>query len=158
MEVTSRFMFRREFLLAGTSFFTLILTGCGTVLHPERRGQPAGPLDWKIVALDALGLVLFFIPGVIAFAVDFHTGAIYLPPCEVGLSSSNNLPLVERHIPREDISREQIEVVVSSHVGQPIDLAVSNCSSQPLNSIDDFWLNVNQLTDNPPAGQTAVQG
>jgi len=158
MAVTSRFMLRRQFLLAGTGFCTMILTGCGTVLHPERRGQPSGALDWKIVALDALGLVLFFIPGVIAFAVDFHTGAIYLPPCETGFSASNNLPLVERHIPREDISREQIEGVVGSHVGQPIDLAVSNCSSQPLNSIDDFWLNVHHLTGNQSARQqTSVQ-
>jgi hypothetical protein len=37
-------------------------------------------LDWSVVALDALGLILFFVPGVIAFVVDFATGAIYLPP------------------------------------------------------------------------------
>ena len=158
MAVTSRFLLRRQFLLAGASFCTLTLTGCGTLLHPERHGQPAGSLDWKIVALDALGLVLFFIPGVIAFVVDFYTGAIYLPPCEVGLSSPSNPPLVERHIPRENISREQIEVVVSSHVGQPIDLVASNCSSQPLSSIDDFWQKVHRLTGNQPAGQTSVQG
>jgi hypothetical protein len=29
--------------------------------------------------LDGLGLLLFFVPGVVAFAVDFYTGAIYLP-------------------------------------------------------------------------------
>jgi len=156
MTVTSRFLLRRQFLLAGTGFCTSILTGCGTVLHPERRGQPAGRLDWKIVALNALGLVLFFIPGVIAFAVDFHTGAIYLPPCDVGLSSPGNPPLVERHVPRENIGREQVEVVVSSHVGQPIDLVASNCSSQPLSSIDDFWQKVHHLTGNQPAGQTSV--
>ena len=158
MAVTSRFLLRRQFLLAGTSFCTLILTGCGILLHPERRGQPAGPFDWKIVALDALGLVLFFIPGIIAFAVDFHTGAIYLPPCDVGLSSPSNPPLVERHVPRENISRGQIEVVVSNHVGQPIDLVASNCSSQSLSSIDDFWQNVHRLSGNPPAGQPSVQG
>jgi len=32
-----------------------------------------------VVALDAIGLLFFFVPGVIAFAVDFVTGAIYLP-------------------------------------------------------------------------------
>ena len=159
MAVTSRFLLRRQFLLAGTSFCTSILTGCGTLLHPERHGQPAGALDWKIVALDALGLVLFFIPGGIAFVVDFSTGAIYLPPSGVGLSSpSNPPPLVERRIPRENLSREQIEVVVSNHVGQPIDLVASNCSSQPLSSIDDFWQKVHRLTGNQPAGQTFVQG
>lgn len=55
-------------------------TGCGTVLHPERRNRPhSGQIDWKIAAMNGLGLVLFFVPGVIAFAVDFYTGAIYLP-------------------------------------------------------------------------------
>ena len=29
--------------------------------------------------LDALGLFVWFIPGVIAFAVDFSNGTIYLP-------------------------------------------------------------------------------
>jgi hypothetical protein len=56
------------------------VTGCGTLLHSERHGQPhSNQIDWKIAALDGLGLILFFVPGVIAFAVDFSTGAIYLP-------------------------------------------------------------------------------
>ena len=52
---------------------------CGTVLYPERRGQPCGRLDAGVVALDAVGLILFLVPGIVAFAVDFATGAIYLP-------------------------------------------------------------------------------
>ena len=76
---------RRKFLQAlSAGCVPPVLTGCGTIFFPERRGQPPGPLDWRIVALDALCLVFFFIPGVIAFAVDFSTGAIYLPPCEYG--------------------------------------------------------------------------
>lgn len=56
------------------------LTGCGTLFHGERRGQRHnGRIDWKIAALNGLGLVFFFVPGVIAFAIDFYTGAIYLP-------------------------------------------------------------------------------
>lgn len=55
-------------------------TGCGTLAHSERCGQPhSNQIDWKIAALDGLGLILFFVPGVVAFAVDFYTGAIYLP-------------------------------------------------------------------------------
>lgn len=50
------------------------------LLEPRRSGQPhSNDIDWKIAALDALGLLLFFVPGVIAFAVDFYTGAIYMP-------------------------------------------------------------------------------
>ena len=63
-------------LTVGTAVF---LASCGTVLYPERRGQPAGRLDVGVVALDGIGLLLFLVPGVIAFAVDFATGAIYLP-------------------------------------------------------------------------------
>ena len=158
MAVSLRFLYRRRFLLAGAGFCASVLTGCGTVLHPERCGQPAGSLDWKIVGLNALGLILFFIPGVIAFAVDFYTGAIYLPPCEMGLSSQSDQPLVVRHVPREEMSRSQIETVVSSHAGQPIALAESNFSSQPLNSIDDFWQKVHDLTDHQPVGQSSVSG
>jgi len=55
------------------------LLGCGTILYPERRNQPAGKYDTDVVVLDAIGLFFFILPGVIAFAVDFSTGAIYLP-------------------------------------------------------------------------------
>lgn len=53
--------------------------GCGTLLHPERRGQRGGNADVTIVVLDAIGLLFFLIPGIIAFAVDFSNGTIYLP-------------------------------------------------------------------------------
>lgn len=54
--------------------------GCGTLAHSERCGRPhSNQIDWKIAALDGLGLILFFVPGVVAFVVDFSTGAIYLP-------------------------------------------------------------------------------
>ena len=48
----------------------LQLSGCGTLLYPERRGTESGKLDADIVLLDAVGLLFFIIPGVIAFAID----------------------------------------------------------------------------------------
>lgn len=78
---------RRSFLLRGlapaasTTLLLPHLVGCGSLLYPERVGQPRiGPLDWKVVALDGLGLLLFFVPGVVAFVVDFYNGTIFLPP------------------------------------------------------------------------------
>ncbi len=53
--------------------------GCGTILYPERRGQTSGRIDPSVAILDGIGLLLFLIPGLVAFAVDFGTGAIYLP-------------------------------------------------------------------------------
>ena len=73
----------RRALRAGLAcLLAMALAGCGTVFYPERRGQAATRLDADIVILDGLGLLFFLVPGVVAFAVDFATGAIYLPPGE----------------------------------------------------------------------------
>src|ERR1700679_3171986 len=59
--------------------FTMQLMGCGTLMYPERRGQRGGSLDAGVAVLDGIGLLFGIIPGVIAFAVDFSNGTIYLP-------------------------------------------------------------------------------
>ena len=56
------------------------LTACGSIFFPDRRGQIDGKIDPVVVALDAVGLLFYVIPGLIAFGVDFATGAIYFPP------------------------------------------------------------------------------
>ncbi|WP_349571276.1 polyribonucleotide nucleotidyltransferase [Azotobacter salinestris] len=61
---------------------TTQLSACGSLFFPDRRGQIDGQVDFLVVGLDAIGLLFYVIPGVIAFAVDFTTGAIYLPPGE----------------------------------------------------------------------------
>src|SRR5437667_2195812 len=76
--------------------------GCGTFIHPERNGQPhSNEIDWKIAALDALGLLLFFVPGIVAFIVDFYTGAIYLPVWEAyaGYAACGPLPYCPQALP-----------------------------------------------------------
>jgi hypothetical protein len=56
------------------------VSACGYFMYPERRGQkPVGRIDPAIAVLDALGLLLFIIPGVIAFAVDITNGTLYFP-------------------------------------------------------------------------------
>ncbi len=56
-----------------------MVSACGTLLYPERRGQDKGPLDAKVVIMNGIGVLLFVVPGLVAFIVDFATGAIYLP-------------------------------------------------------------------------------
>jgi hypothetical protein len=58
------------------------LTSCGTLLYPERRGVTRDPaqIDVGVVVMDGALLLLFVVPGLIAYAVDFSTGCIYLPP------------------------------------------------------------------------------
>lgn len=58
---------------------SLTLTACGTILYPERKGQVNGQIDPAIAVMDGIGLLFFLVPGVIAFAVDFSNGTIYLP-------------------------------------------------------------------------------
>ncbi len=60
------------------------LMGCGTILYPERKGQTGGRIDTGVAVLDGIGLLLFVVPGVIAFAVDFYNGTIYLPGTSSG--------------------------------------------------------------------------
>jgi hypothetical protein len=55
------------------------LTACGTLFFPDRRGQIEGRIDPVVAGLNAIGILFYVIPGLIAFGVDFATGAIYLP-------------------------------------------------------------------------------
>lgn len=68
-------------VIAGVVAATLLaqLTACGSIFYPDRRGQIEGKIDPLIAGADAIGILFFVIPGLIAFAVDFATGAIYLP-------------------------------------------------------------------------------
>lgn len=66
-------------ILIGCLFNT---SACGFFLYPERVGQNSGKIDPAVVILDAAGLLFGILPGVVAFAVDLSTGAIYLPPGE----------------------------------------------------------------------------
>jgi hypothetical protein len=119
-----------------------LVAGCGMILHPERRGQPpGGGLDWSIVALDGIGLLLFFIPGVIAFAVDFATGAIYLPPPRYGAVEmpAEDARLVEVHVPPRELTPQRLERVASSHTGREVRLVRGEFLTAPLTKLTDFW-------------------
>lgn len=64
-------------LVLGVSVTTLV--GCGTVFHPERKGQVSGRIDPVVAIANGVGLLFFIVPGVVAYAVDFSNGTIYLP-------------------------------------------------------------------------------
>ncbi len=74
----------------------LNITACGYFLYPERVGQKSGKLDPAIVVLDAAALLFGILPGVVAFAVDITTGAIYLAPGQKSVidKHSRNLALI----------------------------------------------------------------
>ena len=133
---------RRDFFQITAAGSLSLVAGCGMILHPERRGQlPGGGLDWGIVALDGLGLLLFFIPGVIAFAVDFATGAIYLPPSGYGDAGTpaSDEPLVEVQVPPKELTPQRLEQVASQHAGRDVRLVRGEFLTAPLTKLTDFW-------------------
>ena len=133
---------RRDFFQIGAAGSLSLVAGCGMILHPERRGQPpGGGLDWGIVALDGIGLLLFFIPGVIAFAVDFATGAIFLPPPGYGDAGrpANDEPLVEVQVPPQELTPQRLEQVASQHAGRDVRLVRGEYLTAPLAKLADFW-------------------
>ena len=113
-------IFFRTALLAVAVGIVMQTASCGTLLHPERKGQKDGRLDTTIVILDACGFLFGIIPGVIAFAVDLSNGTIYLPP---GQSSFNDVEKSELiAIKCDDMSKEGIEKALSSYLGREVDL------------------------------------
>lgn len=133
---------RRRWLRAiGCAVCAAAISGCGTLLYPERRGQPAGPLDWKVVALNGIGLLFFFVPGVIAFAVDFINGTIYLPPDQYGATGGpgQERELVSIAVPPRQLSRTEIERQLSRHLDRPVELRTGTYATSELADLGDFW-------------------
>ncbi|MEK6257923.1 MAG: hypothetical protein AABP62_04820 [Planctomycetota bacterium] len=123
------------------------LAGCGTIFWPERKGQPPGQLDPKVVALDAVGLLLFFIPGVIAFAVDFNNGTIYLPPeGQVHAQSSKHGWTPVRTSSKSPTS-EEIELIVRQRTGKSVRLLPGRYRATKLDSPQELAdVNIDQVS------------
>ncbi|MDL2124487.1 MAG: hypothetical protein LWX51_15745 [Deltaproteobacteria bacterium] len=122
-------MTRNTLLARGTSVLIVLAiimgtTSCGTILYPERRGQPAGKIDVGVAVLDGIGLLVFFVPGIIAFAVDFATGAIYLPSSSsrLELNPSNLQDAKIIHAKSKALTRSEIEMLVKEEIRQEINL------------------------------------
>lgn len=106
-------------ILAALLMVALVFqTACGTLLHPERRGQTGGRIDPAIAILDGIGLLFFVVPGLIAFAVDFSTGAIYLPP-EEGSADGRKRVI---HMDPDQITRETLAAAIREHTGAEVTL------------------------------------
>jgi len=117
--------------------FTMQLIGCGTLMYPERRGQRGGKLDVGVTVLDAVGLLFFIIPGVIAFCVDFSNGTIYLP--ERGLRdhlSLNNIREI-RFDPKHN-GMASVERIIKNETGQEVSLDQENVRIVKLRSAHEM--------------------
>ncbi|MEN5239977.1 MULTISPECIES: polyribonucleotide nucleotidyltransferase [Pseudomonas] len=109
-------------VIGGALVATLLtqLTACGTVFFPDRRGQIEGKIDPMIAALDAVGLLFYIIPGLIAFGVDFATGAIYYPG---GYSAQVDPAKLKPAINADgQVDRIKLQAILESELGQRLPL------------------------------------
>ena len=113
--------------LAIAFILLLQVMGCGTIMYPERRGQAGGRIDAGIAILDGVGLLFFLIPGIIAFGVDFATGAIYLPSKSAKpdtLMKKSDMVVIKAN--PDDISLEMLEEILEQQTGEKINLNADN--------------------------------
>jgi hypothetical protein len=111
------------------------LAGCGTLMYPERRGQRGGRIDAGVAVLDGIGLLFFIIPGVIAYAVDFSNGTIYLP----GTTSSLDVKDIKQvKFDSKHYSAATIEKIIKRETGHVIKLSRNNMQVYKLKSLDDM--------------------
>ena len=113
------------------------VTGCGLILYPERKGQTQGSIDPGVAVLDAIGLLFFIIPGVIAFAVDFSTGTIYYPsgknPKKLSLEKVAII-----HVNPADLKDQNICDLVKSNAGCAESFTMSDAKVFALNGPEDI--------------------
>ena len=67
-----------------------LLPSCARIMHPERVGNTNGEIDIGPLVVGCLLFLPGIVPGAIALAVDFGTGAIFIN------SRSSDIPRVER--------------------------------------------------------------
>jgi hypothetical protein len=117
-------------------FLVLQTASCGYFIYPERRGQTGGKIDAEIAILDGLGLLLFIIPGLIAYAVDFSSGAIYLPSGEKSSSMiMDNEKVVVIYMDKDKLSFRAIDEIVKEHTGYTVHTA--SAEVYELDSVDE---------------------
>ncbi|KCZ52599.1 hypothetical protein HY29_04785 [Hyphomonas beringensis] len=127
---------RRRILLAGgTAMLATSLSACGTILYPERKGQRNGRIDPSIAILDGIGLLLFLVPGVIAFAVDFSNGTIYLPGTQTSDASDDNIQTAQF---KGELTEEKLDTAWNETYGDAKPFEVSQLERYPIRNQSDI--------------------
>lgn len=122
-------MTNRQRLTGGLLIVSLLAqAGCGTLLYPERRGQLGGQIDPTVAVLDGIGCLFFVIPGLIAFAIDFTTGAIYTPGGRYSVAPDLLRKATE---PDGSINHARLRSVILQQTGQDLPLEHSQLIIKP---------------------------
>ncbi|WP_251976432.1 hypothetical protein [Salinicola avicenniae] len=112
-------------------------SGCGTLFYPERKGQLPGRIDPGVAVADGLGLLLFIVPGVIAYAVDFSNNTIYLP--------GTHQASVDRVEFQGRLESARLAHLIATHSGHQVDLAHELVRVEQLDSVEDARLAIARL-------------
>lgn len=106
-------------------------------MYPERRGQRGGSLDAGVAVLDGIGLLFGIIPGVIAFAVDFSNGTIYLPErTKLGFLDLKNIKEVK--FDPKHTSLASLERIIKDQTGCEVKFAQDNIRLTKLKSLNEM--------------------
>lgn len=107
------------------------IAGCGSIFYPDRRGQIDGQIDPVIAGLDAVGLLFYIVPGVVALGVDFTTGAIYFPKNRYTLSPQQ---LHNAWDESGQLDRRKLQQLIEQETGRSISLTTPEMRMEPLTS------------------------
>ncbi|MWJ28406.1 hypothetical protein GPM19_09330 [Halomonas sp. ZH2S] len=105
------------------------LAGCGTLLYPERKGQLTGDIDPVVAVANGIGLLFFIVPGVIAYAVDFSNGTIYLPNSQ---SASIDALKLDNSIDIATLDR-----LLSEKAGRPVSVESEQLLIEEVDSLEE---------------------
>ncbi|WP_110687428.1 hypothetical protein [Salinicola aestuarinus] len=143
----SSFLFRRLTAYTVAIALTVTLSGCGTLFYPERKGQLSGRVDPGIAILDGLGLLLFIVPGVIAYAIDFSNNTIYLP--------GSHGTRVEPVSYRGELSQARLAEMIKTHTGRTVDWHGEVLRIDSQESLEETLATVARLDGVSPLPDTA---
>lgn len=132
--------FTKSIAMSLTIVMMLELTACGTIFYPERKGARGGAIDPVVAVADAVGLLFFFIPGVIAFAVDFYNGTIYLPGGRHASLTPEELKSVSVN---GVLDKKALSQLLSQKLAQPIDLNATDVQMRRFDSKESLLAYLN---------------
>ena len=150
--MTKKFIKGFNFLMSVVLIAQLV--GCGTIMYPERKGQKSGKIDSGVAVLDGIGLLLFIIPGIIAFAVDFNNGTIYLPGTSKASLDIQDIKQVKFDPKHNNIAG--IERMIQEQTGYTVKLDQSNMRIVKLRSTDEMVLQFAQILPSLQNDQIAL--
>jgi hypothetical protein len=125
-----------------SAVMVLQLSACGTVFYPERKGTKSGEIDPVVAVADAIGLLFFFVPGVVAFAVDFSNGTIY----KSGKRHSSLTPAELKSVsPNGTLDKKALSVLMSKKLGLAVNLDSSGLQMKKFSSEAELLAHLNTV-------------